>query len=129
MTIPLPILPRAVRIRGREDADIVSAALDEAGQSLPLILPPDAGSSLGGGFAARLPRRREIFLDCGGRAGPALAALRAGHRFLIVDPALPAAPRLAALAETLGARLMGGAADVFEPAPGRRPYAGLADWL
>ncbi|MCW3477425.1 hypothetical protein [Limobrevibacterium gyesilva] len=45
-------------------------------------------------------------LDCGDAPGRAMAALRIGQRGLILDPACPAFPAVAAAAGTLGATVL-----------------------
>ena len=45
-------------------------------------------------------------LDCAAAPGWAMAALRAGQRLLVLDPACPAFPAVAAAAATLGARVL-----------------------
>lgn len=67
-------------------------------------------------------------LDCGAAPGHAMAALRVGQRLLVLDPACPAYPRVAAAAATLGAHVLPArppALDLGAPGARRR----LAGWL
>src|SRR6266851_8816486 len=45
-------------------------------------------------------------LDCGDASGYAMSALRLGQRAIILDPACPAFPAVAAVAGSFGARLL-----------------------
>jgi hypothetical protein len=74
-------------------------------------------------------------LDCGDAPGFALAALRAGARLLVLDPAAPAFPAVAAAAAEAGAEVWPGrppALDLgrldFRRADGRG-RGRLAEWL
>ena len=67
-------------------------------------------------------------LDCGDAAGRALEALRAGCRLLVLDPAAPAWPLVAARAAAAGAVLLAErpvALDLADPRAHRR----LTQWL
>jgi hypothetical protein len=67
-------------------------------------------------------------LDCADAAGQAMAALRAGQRRLILDPACPAFATVRAAAAALGAIVLAErppALDLAEPEARRR----LARWL
>ena len=67
-------------------------------------------------------------LDCADAPGQAMAALRVGQRRLVLDPACPAFPAVAAAAESLGAMVLRHrppALDLAAPGAARR----LADWL
>jgi hypothetical protein len=72
-------------------------------------------------------------LDCADQAGRAMAALRAGQRVLVLDPACPARPAVVACAATCGGAVLERpppALDLGAPALGTA-YAErrLADWL
>jgi hypothetical protein len=67
-------------------------------------------------------------LDCADAPGQAMAALRAGQRLLILDPACPALPAVQGAAARLGARVLTArppALDLARPGERRR----LAHWL
>ena len=65
-----------------------------------LALAAQARDGLGGGAPPHWAA-----LDCGGAPGFALQALRAGARLLVLDPAAPAFPSVAAAAAELGAEV------------------------
>ncbi len=89
------------------------AALAAAGpRGVLLLSAPGAAGSLGAAWflalvaraAAAWPGARHwAALDCGDAPGHALAAIRAGARLLILDPACPAFPAVAAAAAEAGA--------------------------
>jgi hypothetical protein len=90
------------------------AALALAGPRGVLLLSmPGAAGSLGAAwFLALAEQARDGLpappphwpvLDCGDAPGFALAALRAGLRLLVLDPAVPAFPAVAAAAAEVGA--------------------------
>ena len=129
------------------DAAGARAARALAGPRGVLLLSgPGAAGSLGAAWFLALVRRAEAgvgpsgapphwaALDCADAPGPALAALRAGARLLVLDPACPAFGAVAAAAAEVGAEVW-----PARPAPAldlrdldlRRPAARarLAAWL
>ncbi len=98
------------------DAAGAERALTLAGEGGVILLSaPGAAGSLGAawflalvrGAAERAPRRaaHRAALDCGDAPGHALAALRAGARLLILDPAIPAFAAVESAAAEVGAEL------------------------
>jgi hypothetical protein len=67
-------------------------------------------------------------LDCADAPGRALEALRIGLRDLVLDPATPAFPRIAALADESGATLLAAPPPALDLAAEIAPAA-LAAWL
>jgi len=101
----------AVTVHGLEQACTVLRP------GLPATLLSAPGAALAGGClwwrelvaAARqaVPGTPcEDILDCADAPGRAMAALRIGQTFLILDPACPAFAAVAAAAATLGARIL-----------------------
>jgi acyl-CoA reductase-like NAD-dependent aldehyde dehydrogenase len=91
------------------------AAAARAGRPVVLASPPDAAASMGPGMframvaAARQaePRARSLaVLDCGARAGDAMAALREGIEAVCFRGDKEVAAKLADMAEQSGARLL-----------------------
>jgi hypothetical protein len=92
-------------------------ALAGAGpRGLLLLSAPGAAGNMGAAwFLALVEQAREALgadppphwavLDCGDAPGFALSALRAGVRVLVLDPAAPAFPAVAAAAASVGAAL------------------------
>lgn len=94
------------------------AALDAAGpRGVSLLSAPRAAGSLGAAWflalvaqaaegldAASAPQHWAV-LDCGDAPGFALSALRAGARWLVFDPGVPAFPAVAAAAAEIGAEV------------------------
>lgn len=102
-------LPPAVVIHGLGHA---VAALAE-GLPVTLLSAPGAGCYAGAlWWRALVAQARAAhpatpctdILDCADAPGHAMAAIRAGQAILVLDPACPAFPRIAALARTLPAR-------------------------
>lgn len=98
----------AVIVHGARDvASVLEVA---AGRPVALLSAPGVAGYLGiAGFAALLTphgAQRLAILDAAAAPGHALAALRAGFTQVVLDPACPAFPALATLAEGLGARLL-----------------------
>jgi hypothetical protein len=97
------------------DAAGARAALTLAGpQGVLLLSIPGAAGSLGAPWFLALvakavadvpdpPPRWQAAIDCGDAPGHALAALRAGARLLILDPACPAFGAVASAASEVGA--------------------------
>lgn len=125
------------------DAAQAEAALAAAGpRGVLLLSAPGAAGSLGAAwFLAMVARAAQAqpqarywaALDCADAPGHALAAIRAGARLLILDPACPAFPAVAAAAAEAGAAIWGArppALDLRRLNP-RRPggWAKLAAWL
>lgn len=125
------------------DAAQAEAALAAAGpRGVLLLSAPGAAGSLGAAWflalvaqAARAqPQARHwAALDCGDAPGHALAAIRAGARLLILDPACPAFACITEAATEAGARIWPArppAMDLARVDPqragGRRK---LAEWL
>lgn len=95
------------------------AALELAGpRGVLLLSAPGAAGTMGAGWflalvaqardgsgGARPPPPHWAVLDCGDAPGFALHALRAGARALVLDPAAPAFPAVAAAAAEAGAAL------------------------
>lgn len=128
------------------------AALDLAGpRGVVLLSPPGAAGGMGaawflalvaearaaaaGSASAREPPPHWAALDCADAPGSALAALRAGARLLVLDPAAPAFPAVTAAAAEVGAAVwparppaldLGARFDPERAAGGRRR---LAEWL
>jgi hypothetical protein len=140
---PLPAAAPAVVVH---DAAGARAALALAApRGVLLLSAPGAAGSLGAAWFLALVRRAAAdaapgapphwaALDCADDPGPALAALRAGARLLVLDPACPAFAAVAAAAAEAGATVW-----PARPAPAldlrdldlRRPAgrARLAAWL
>lgn len=97
------------------DTAQATAALRLAGpRGVLLLSAPGAAGSLGAGWFLAMARQaaeavpgvpHQAGLDCGDAPGHALAALRAGARLLILDPACPAFAAVAAAAAETGARV------------------------
>ena len=123
------------------------AALEAAGpRGVALLSAPAAASNMGAAwFLALVAQAREALeggalpphwavLDCGDAPGFALSALRAGARLLVLDPAAPAFPSVAAAAAELGAEVWAerppaldlGRLDLREAGHG---HGRLAEWL
>ena len=123
-------LPPVVVIHGLAQAE---AALAE-GLPITLLSAPGAGAYAGGLWWRELVRAARAahpatpctdILDCADAPGRAMAAIRAGQAMLVLDPACPAFPRVAALARTLPARPP--ALDLAERGAARRLRAWLLD--
>ena len=67
-------------------------------------------------------------LDCGEAPGHAMAALRAGQRLLLLDPACPAFARVADAAATFGAHVLSRRPPALDLAP-RGAERRLTAWL
>jgi hypothetical protein len=87
----------------------------QAGNRAVLRSAPGAGLFAGAGFwraliaaaQAEFPGQIEAdILDCADSPGQAMAALRAGCRHVVLDPASPAWPAVASAAEACGAILL-----------------------
>jgi hypothetical protein len=106
-------IPPAVTVHGLADA---RAALAAAGpRGVLLLSAPNAGGFAGPAWfagvvaaaaAAHPGVAHDAALDCGDRAGRALAALRAGLRLVVLDGACPAFAAVAAAAAEASARLL-----------------------
>lgn len=119
------------------------AALSAAGpRGVLLLSAPGAAGFAGPAWflevVAEAARRhpgvpQRAALDCGGAAGTALAALRAGVRLLVLDGACPAFPAVAAAAAEAGAEIWPGrprSLDLGRLDLGRRDdLARLRAWL
>lgn len=133
----------AVVVHTAAQAMAALASLPPSGPGVLLLSPPGAAGSMGAAWflalveaaaAAHPARPYRAVLDCADAPGHALAALRAGARTLVLDPACPAFARVATAAEEVGAELWTG-----RPAPAldlarldlARPagQARLAAWL
>ncbi|WP_135469305.1 hypothetical protein [Crenalkalicoccus roseus] len=109
------------------DAAQAAAALALAGPGGVLLLSaPGAAGSLGAAWFLALVRRaaegapgvpHAAALDCAEAPGHALAALREGARLVVLDPACPAFPAVAAAAAEIGAAVL----------PARPPALDLRD--
>jgi hypothetical protein len=127
------MLPPAVVVHGLADAQ---RAL-RVGRPVTLLSAPGAALFAGclwwralvaAARAAHPATPAQDVLDCGDAAGQAMAALRAGQRLLILDPACPAFATVRSAAKTLGAIVLAArppALDLADPAAQRR----LARWL
>jgi hypothetical protein len=102
-------LPPAVVVHGLAHA---LAAL-APGLAVTLLSAPGAGAFAGAlWWRALVAQARAAhpatpcadILDCADAPGHAMAAIRAGQQTLVLDPACPAFPRIAALARVLPAR-------------------------
>lgn len=103
------VLPPAVVVHGLADA---CAALSP-GLPVTLLSGPGAGAYAGALWwrevvaqarAAHPATPCADILDCADAPGRAMAAIRAGQAIIVLDPACPAFPRVAALARVLAAR-------------------------
>lgn len=120
-----------------------AAALAAAGPAGVLLLSaPSASASLGTAWfralvlaaAASHPGVRwQAALDCGAAPGHVLAALRGGLRLLVLNPCVPAFPRLAVLVAVAGGTLLAAPPRALDLGriDLRRPggQALLAQWL
>lgn len=127
------ILHPAVVVYGRNHVDLALRP------GRPVILLSAPGAALFAGclwWRELIAQGRAAFpatvmadvLDCADAPGQAMAALRVGLRRLVLDPACPAFPAVAAAAVSLGASVLPGrppALDLAAPGAGRR----LAGWL
>jgi hypothetical protein len=124
-----------------------AAALALAGaRGVILLSAPAAAESLGPAWFLALVRQavaahpgapppHAMLLDCGDAPGAALAALRAGARWLVLDPGVPAFPGVAGAAAEVGARVWPArpqaldlrSVDLRRPAGRARLAAWLAD--
>jgi len=109
---PLPGFPIHTLAQAR--AILAQPAAKDTGEAPLFHTPRGAAGWQGVGWWLALDRhlRAEfphrpfcLILECGDSPGLALAALRAGLRHIAIDAACPARPRLAALAQSLGAVL------------------------
>jgi hypothetical protein len=127
------MLPPAVVVHGLADA---RQAL-RAGRPVTLLSAPGAAlfagclwwrELLAAARAAHPATPAADVLDCADAPGPAMAALRAGQRLLVLAPAIPAFAAVRSAAATLGAIVLAErppALDLAEPGARRR----LARWL
>jgi hypothetical protein len=134
----------AVVVHETEGA-LAALALADPGRGVLLLSAPGAAGSLGAPWFLALVRQAvaatppplppfQAALDCADAPGQALAALRAGARLLILDPACPAYGAVAAAAAETGAAVWParpGAALDLRSVDLRRPAgrARLAAWL
>ncbi len=125
------------------------AALELGGpRGVVLLSPPGAAGNMGAAwFLALAAQARDglrggagapphwAALDCGGAPGFALSALRAGARLLVLDPAAPAFPAVAAAAAEAGAELWAERPPALDlgrldlRGDGGRGRLRLAEWL
>lgn len=124
------------------------AALEAAGpRGVVLLSAPGAAGNMGvGWFLALVAQAKDALgpaaaplhwavLDCGDAPGFALSALRAGARGLVLDPAVPAFPMVAAAAAEVGAALWAGRPPALDLGrldlrrAGGRGHLRLAEWL
>lgn len=116
---------QAVVIHDQTQAAAALAAAGPAG--VTLLSSPGAAASLGAGWFAAIvaaaaavrpyvPHR--AVLDCADSPGLALAALRAGFRWLVLAPGAPARAQIQAVAAACGATLL----------PARPAALDLAGW-
>jgi hypothetical protein len=127
------MLPPAVVVHGLMEA---RAAL-RAGRSVTLLSAPAAALFAGclwwrelvaAARAAHPATPAFDVLDCADAPGAAMAALRAGQRLLVLDPACPAWPAVCAAAARVGSRVLAArppALDLAAPAAPRQ----LRRWL
>ena len=119
-----------------------------AGRGVVLLSAPGAAGNMGAawflalvaqaldGFEAGgdVPRHLAV-LDCGDAPGFALSALRAGVRCLVLDPAVPAFPAVAAAAAEVGAEVWAERPPALDlgridlRGAGGRGRERLAEWL
>ncbi|HEY0421207.1 MAG TPA: hypothetical protein VGC80_16950 [Acetobacteraceae bacterium] len=126
--------PPAIIVHGLDDA---RAAL-RPGLAATLLSAPGAALYAGclwwravvAAAAAEYPATPVVdLLDCADAPGQAMAALRAGCRALVLDPACPAYPRVHAAAAAMGAVVLPAAPealDLADPGNLRRVEAWLA---
>ena len=145
--LPLPG-PRDAPAVVAHTAGQALAALELAGPRGVLLLSARgaAGNMGAGWFLASVALARDglvreppphwAVLDCGGAPGFALQALRAGARVLVLDPAVPAFPGVAAAAAEAGAALWAERPPALDlglfdlrGAGGARGRRRLAEWL
>ncbi len=124
----------ALGLAGPRGVLLLSApgAAGNMGAAWFLALVEQARGGLDGGTA---PPPHWAVLDCGGAPGFALAALRAGARLLVLDPAAPAFPAVAAAAAEAGAALWAERPPALDlgrldlRGPEGRGRLRLAEWL
>ncbi|MFQ3622605.1 MAG: hypothetical protein SNJ73_03575 [Acetobacteraceae bacterium] len=106
---------RAVTVHGIGEARAALAAARAAGVGVDLLSAPGAGGFAGAGWWLALTRRARSdvaevpgtdVLDCDDEAGFAVEALRAGCAAVVFTGPSAQAERLAAIARSLGARLL-----------------------
>ena len=121
-------LPPAVVVHGLPHLQQAVAP----GRPVTLLSGPGAALYAGCGWWRALMARgaggNPDILDCADAAGRAMEALRAGCRLLVLDPALPSWPLVAARAHAAGAILLPArptALDLAQPGAHRR----LNEWL
>jgi hypothetical protein len=120
-------LPPAVIVHGLAQAQLAVAA-----GPVTLLSAPGAALYAGCGWwravVAASGTAGPDILDCADAPGRAMEALRAGCRIVILDPAVPAAPLVAARAAVIGAVVLAApppALDLAAPGALRR----LAAWV
>ena len=97
---------------GRDEAVALLAKAQETGDILTLITAPQASAWLGAGYTAALAAELheqfpqaldKVIYDCGNRTGDAVAAVRAGIRYIMIEtmPALSALTAYAAEQDTV----------------------------
>ena len=127
-------LPPAVLVCGLADARAALAP----GRPVCLLSAPGAALSMGVLWwralieAARAEAGATIVdvLDCADAPGRALEALRGGQRLLVLDGAVPAYGRVAALARSLGGAVLPARPPAFDLGAPRGHHPGaLAAWL
>lgn len=137
---PLPADARAILVHSAADADTALAAATMAGRAVLLVgraaaVGPAWFLAVAARALARHPgARAAALLDCGDRAGAALAALRSGATLIGFRGSEDATRRLAAIAATYGATVVPPPVAPFDPAtlpPKRRtvPQALARAWL
>ena len=128
MDFPAPTLAPCVVVHGLADTRIALAP----GRPVTLLSAPGAAIYAGAGWwrALMILAKQEHtiefcdVLDCGDSPGQAMAAIRAGQRRIVLDPACPAFARVASL-DTLVLAARPPALDLAQRGAARH----LADWL
>lgn len=122
----------AVRVHDYNQARSALVAAEKYSLDLALLADPGAATFGGVGFLAALGDLvdREVVVDCGDRAGLALAALREGMKDIAFDGAAQANAALSSIANAEGAcvRAEMPQADI-DLAPGDDASCAIARWF
>lgn len=130
--------PLIVRVWDAEMAERVAAAAGRLGVAVTLLSAPAAATHGGiGWFAelvARVAARRPAppvswILDCGDRAGAAVAAIEAGCPAIVLTLQGESAERVARLATARGVSVLTDAPPALIPRPGGDMVRACRDWI
>lgn len=128
----------AIIIHSIDHARAALAVGAQLGHPITFYSAENAGAYAGAGwFQAVVTAARadypaaecEAVLDCGGHAGLALAALRAGCPAIVFRGSAAQRRKIAAIAAAHGARLDAGAQEALDLGRCRDPQAVVAAWL